>query len=335
MLRILHVGLGPLGRIVAGDLHERGLGAVIGAVDVAPELTGRALSELVPGAGDVRVVRSIAEAAPERADSAIVTTSSELPRCAPLLRELAEHGLPVVSTCEELVYPWLRHRALADELDALAKERGARLLGTGVNPGFLMDALPVFASAVCKRVRSVHAYRVQDAATRRIPFQKKIGVGLDEREFDARVRSGALRHVGLGESLHFIAERLGIEIERWSEDLAPVRAERRLESALGRIEVGGIAGVRQVATGTSRGHTVIRMEFQAAIGQRDPHDRIVVDGEPVLDVVLRGGVHGDTATSAIVLNSIRALRAAPPGLHTMATIPMVAWSAPRALAAAR
>jgi len=322
--RLLHVGLGPLGQQIERDLLERSLARTVAAVDSAPALAGRALAELAPGAdARVRILPSLAQVSSWRElDAALLTTSSELPACMPLLRELLGHGLAVVSTCEELLFPWLRHPELALELEQLARERGARLLGTGVNPGFVMDALPVFASAVCKSVRAVRVARIQDAGSRRVPFQRKIGAGLSLPEFDERVKNGSLRHVGLGESLHFVARALGFELERWSETIAPVPAERELACALGKIPRGHAAGVRQVAEGFAGGERVIALEFQAAIGQSDPHDRVVLDGEPPIDIVLRGGVHGDVATSAIVLNSIAPLLASAPGLHTMATIPI-------------
>ncbi len=322
-LRILHVGLGPLGLRIQSDLAARSLGHTLAAVDPAPTLAGKLLNELVPGAPAVRVKASLDELTDWKAfDVALVTTSSDLRLCAPTFRTLLSHGLAVVSTCEELIYPWLRHDALARELDASCHSNGARLLGTGVNPGFVMDALPMFASAVCNRVRSVRLARIQDATTRRVPFQKKIGAGLDRAGFQKGIDEGWLRHVGLGESLHFCARYLGLEVERWSETIEPVIATRELDCTLGRIAVGQCAGVRQTATGIVGGKPLLQFEFQAAIGQADPHDRVTLDSDPPLDLVLRGGVHGDVATSAIALNALGAVLKATPGLHTMATVPM-------------
>jgi 4-hydroxy-tetrahydrodipicolinate reductase len=328
MFRILHVGLGPLGQKIVSDLYARGLGEVVAAVDHAGEFQGRTLADLVPQTGaPVPIQRGFGTIADWRAfDAAIVTTSSDLARCAPTFRELLGHGLAVVSTCEELCFPWLRHEKLARELDQLAKEHGGRLLGTGVNPGFMMDAFPATATAISRSVRSIEVHRFQDAASRRIPFQKKIGVGLDEAQFAAQIKAGTLRHVGLGESLHFLAAQFGFKIERWEETIEPIKAERDLESGLGPVKQGKACGVRQQARGWAEGRVVITLEFRAAIGLADPHDRVIVQGEPPIDLVWKGGVQGDIATSAIVLNSIGPLRAAPAGLHTMATIPLVGFA---------
>lgn len=330
-LRLLHVGLGPLGLRIQQDLLDKGLGQTVAAVDLSSALVGRPLSSVVAGASDVRIAPSLdALSNWEEIDAAIVTTSSDLRQCADTLKGVLERGVAIVSSCEELVWPWLRHAALARELDDVARRCGAQLLGTGVNPGYLMDALPVFASSVCKSVRGVRISRIQDATPRRIPFQKKIGAGLSPAQFQSAIDEGWLRHVGLGESLHFVAHSLGWPVERWSETIEPVLATRALNCALGPIPVGHAAGVRQMAEGWSGGAVKLRLEFQAAIGQADPHDRVQLESDPPIDVVFKGGVHGDVATSAIVLNSIAPLLSARAGLHTMATIPTAACFDPRA-----
>ncbi len=332
MLRVLHVGLGPLGRKIVADLHQRRLGEVVAAIDVAPELAGRKLAELVPAASASRaVVRESFDAIGDwRAfDCALVTTSSSLAKCAPTFRALLARGQSIVSTCEELCHPHATQAALARELDELARAKHGRLLGTGVNPGFLMDAFPVFATAISRSVTHVRVQRFQDATTRRVPFQEKIGVGLDDEEFARRVEAGTLRHVGLRESAHFIASALGFEIERYDETIRPVHAERELDSGLGRIARGRVCGVRQEARAFEGERAVIELEFQASLALLDPHDRVVVQGEPPIDLIWKGGVQGDVATSAIVLNSIRPLLSAGFGLHTMASIPLVGCASAR------
>jgi len=324
MLHLLHVGLGPLGQRVVLDLARRQLGRVVAAVDPAPAFVGKRLHELVAGIPEGPVVVSHLDEVREweRIRCAVVTTSSDLELCMDTFRALLTRGCSVVSTCEELSWPWLRHPILAQELHELAVRHRARILGTGINPGFLMDALPVAATTVCQSVRSVRIERIQDAGKRRIPFQKKVGVGLERAEFERQVAARTLRHVGLGESIHFLAHALGWKVERWEETIAPVLTEMALASELGPVPAGAARGVRQEARAWSGGQLVLELHFQAALGEPEPRDRVVVDGEPSLELVIPGGVHGDTATSAIVLNMVRSLLAAEPGLHTMATLPL-------------
>lgn len=325
MSGFVHVGLGPVGRRLLLANQARGAPTLVAAVDSAPDLAGKTLSDLEPTLASRLPVLPSLEAIEDWSaiDSAVVTTRSDLAACAPTFRFLLERGLTVVSTCEELIFPALRHPELGEELDALAREHGGRLLGTGVNPGLLMDALPAFASAALEYVRGVHVERIQDATTRRLPFQRKIGAGLDRAGFEAGVSAGWLRHVGLGESLHLLASALGEEVREWEESIEPVLAAEDLHCGLGPIPKGGIAGVRQIARGRSA-KVVYELEFLAAIGAADPRDAVRFDADPPLELRIPGGVHGDHATIAMTQNALTSLRRAAPGLHTMATIPLVA-----------
>ncbi len=322
MMRVLQIGLGPLGAKIAGDLVRRRLGTIVAAIDPAPALVGRPLAEIVPGAPDVRVAASLDDVSVP-VDIAIVATVSDLRHCAPTLRALADRGISAVSTCEELAWPWDRHPEVARELAAAATRGGARLLGTGVNPGFVMDAMAVAITTACDVVRRIEIHRVQDAAHRRIPFQKKIGATLAIPEFERLAATGAIRHVGLRESVGMVAAALGFALDRVDESIAPVIADAPLACGLGPIPAGAARGVHQEARAYDRdGREVIALVFRAAIGEPDPADRILVDGAPPVDLVIRGGLHGDVATSAIVLNAMRSLLAAPVGLHTMTTLPL-------------
>ncbi|MCK6448579.1 MAG: dihydrodipicolinate reductase [Planctomycetes bacterium] len=325
MLRILHVGIGPTGQRIEKELLARSELRTVAAVDLGPAIGGRLMSELVEDADPTLRIESSLERIHDWSsiDVALVTTSSTMSRCAEVFRPLLARGLPVVSTCEELVYPWIAHRELATELDLLAKRHGGRLLGTGVNPGFLMDTFPVFATALARRVDAIEVVRRQDATARRITFQRKIGVGLSVADFAARVAEGTLRHVGFAESAHLVATTLGFEIEGWRETVEPVIAERAHVSSLGAIEPGAAAGMRQIGELSSGGKVVVRLEFVAAIDQPGAFDSVRIRGEPELEFAIPGGVPGDVAVTSIALNSLATLVAAPPGLHTMVDLPPV------------
>ena len=319
MFRVLQIGLGPLGVKIAGDLHKRRLGEVVAAVD--PAFGNRALRELVPGSSDVRIAASLDDVNVP-VDVAIVATVSDLRACAPTLLALAAKGISAVSTCEELSWPWDRHPDVARDLAAAAKQHGARMLGTGVNPGFVMDALAVAVTTACAEVRRVEIHRVQDASHRRLPFQRKIGATLSIDQFDRLAAAGSIRHVGLRESVGMVAAALGMKIDRVDETIAPVIAERAMTCGLGAIAAGAARGVYQEARAFAGDREIITLIFRAAIGEPDARDQVIVDGDPPVDLVIRGGLHGDVSTSAVVLNSIRSLLAAAPGLHTMNTLPM-------------
>jgi 4-hydroxy-tetrahydrodipicolinate reductase len=327
MIRVIHVGVGPVGQRLARYAAARKELKIVGAVDPAPDKVGRDLGELcgIERLG-VQVHPNLASALrAHRAHVALLTTVSSLERIRPQVEEIAAAGLDIVSTCEEMVYPWKTRPALARAIDAACSRHGATALSTGVNPGFLMDFLPLALTGVCQSVEKVRVQRIQDASVRRVPFQQKIGAGLTPAEFRKKKAEGTLRHVGLTESMHMIAARLGWKITRTVETLNPVMATRRITGGYVPIEPGMAAGVEQIGRAFINRREVITLEFRAAVGEPESFDRIEITGEPNISSTIAGGVNGDTATCAIVLNSIPAVLAAEPGLKTMVDLPIPAW----------
>ena len=301
MLRAVQVGLGPVGQRIVRYALGRSPGAVrfVGAVDPAPEKAGKDLGELcgLPPLG-VRVKRDLRSAlGRHRADVAVLSTVSSLRRVEAQVAELAEAGLDVVSTCEELVYPWRRAPRIARRIDDVCKSRGVTCLSTGVNPGFLMDLLPCVMTGVCQKVGKIVVQRLQDASARRVPFQKKIGAGLTRAEFKQKVKTGVLRHVGLPESMDMIAARLGWKLTRSTETIRPVVATRRITSGYVPIEQGMVCGVEQVGRAYVGKRQVIKLVFRAAVGEPRSEDVIEISGEPNIKSVIPGGVNGDVATT--------------------------------------
>ena len=305
---MLQVGLGPLGIQIAGELHRRELGRIVAAVD--PALAGEPF-------GDVTVQPALAAVADVAVDAAIVTTVSDLRACAPTLHELAARGIAIVSTCEELSWPWDRHPEVARALAAAAEQHGARILGTGVNPGFVMDALAVAATTACAEVRRIEIHRIQDATTRRLPFQKKIGAGLTVEEFTAKVHDASVRHVGLAESITMIADAMGWKLDRVTDDIGPKMATARVTSDFLTVEAGQVCGLIQDGVGYVKGEPLIKLHMEAYLGAPESFDAVRVKGNPPLSMKIAGGVHGDVATASIVVNSIPKILKAAPGVRTM------------------
>jgi 4-hydroxy-tetrahydrodipicolinate reductase len=219
----------------------------------------------------------------------------------------------VVSTCEELSFPWTANPQLAAELDALARRAGVTLLGTGVNPGYAMDALPLMLTAPLAAVRAVRVLRVVDAGKRRGPLQRKVGAGLTPAEFEARVRAGSVRHVGLPESLHMLATGLGWQLDRTDDSIGAVLADQPISTEFVQVEAGQVAGVRQV----------LNLELRMYVGAPDPQDTVEIEGDPPVRMTIAGGLHGDIATAAIAINAIPSVVRAAPGLASMSEVPLV------------
>ncbi len=321
---IVHFGLGPIGQAVAREVATRVGLTSVAAVDVALAAQGRTIDEVLgklARPGSPVVVRSLPEADISGARVALHCTSSSLAAVAPQLFELIDAGLHVVSTCEELSYPWSVAEAQALELDRRARERGVAILGTGVNPGFAMDYLPIVLSGVLSRVDSVRVRRVQDAAVRRLPLQAKAGVGLDVAEFRKRVRNKQLGHVGLRQSADALADAFGWRLDGYTESIRPVVARRTTSSGLGDVATGMAVGLHQVARGISEGRSVVQLDLTLAVAVPRAYDEIVLEGDIPLKCHIAGGLHGDTATVAVVVNSIERIVHASPGLATMPDFP--------------
>jgi 2,4-diaminopentanoate dehydrogenase len=262
----------------------------------------------------------------EAADVVVHSTSSLLPEVADQLLACLAAESCVVSTCEELAYPFRKYPELAGKLDAEAKSWGVALVGAGVNPGFVMDKLVLTLSAAAQRVDSARALRIVDASKRRLPLQKKIGAGMSREEFAEQVRAGRIKHHGLPESVAMVADGLGLEVEDITETIEPMIARERVRTEFIDIAPGQVAGVHQIARGVAGGTEKIYMELQMYVGAAGSSDTVELSGEPNISLTIPGGTHGDIATAALVVNSIPAILAAPAGLRTARDLPLCFFS---------
>jgi 4-hydroxy-tetrahydrodipicolinate reductase len=319
-LRALAVGLGPIGLATLRLALSRRSLQVVGAVDLDAEKHGvdvATLLDLGPPTG-VTVRGDLEGALTELApDLVFLCTSSFLPAVREDLLRCCRAGVDVVSSCEELLLPELQHPELAGELDTAARRGGASLLGTGVNPGFVLDFVPVIASAVAYEVEQVRGLRVVDAGRRRLPLQRKVGAGLSAEEFATRAAAGTLGHIGLRESVALIGRALGFALDEVTQTVEPVLATEERQTAFLDIPSGAVAGIRNRGYGRQEGRTLVELDLQMYVGATDPRDEIFLTGDPPLHLRFEGGIMGDTATAAILVNSARQVAAAPPGLLTV------------------
>jgi 4-hydroxy-tetrahydrodipicolinate reductase len=321
--RVIQYGLGPIGCSIVQYLVEKDCFHLVAAIDSDPHKVGIDVGDLAELAqplglkvsGDSPTLLREVEA-----EAVILTTTSRLVQIRPQILEIVSHGKNVVSTCEELMYPWLTNPEVAREIDVTAKEQNVAVLSAGVNPGFLMDFLPLIMTAVCKHVKKVTVERIQDASLRRLPFQQKIGVGLSVEQVKQRVEAGNLGHVGLTESMHLIASGIGWKLDRTEDVVKPVIADRQVVAGDRTIEPGKTLGINQVGRGYQEGKELITLLFRATIGEQQPRDRILLEGSPHIDMVIKEGLNGDSATCAIVVNAIPVVVKGPAGLRTMADI---------------
>lgn len=322
-IRTMHIGLGPIGAGIVRQVAARRGFKIVAAVDIDPEKVGKDLGQVTGVERKLRVTvgdeigRAIKKAKP---DVVVLCTSSSLKTVTGQIAEITKRRVPIVSTTEELAYPWYSNRKLAKKIDGLARKAKVAVLGTGVNPGFTMDALPIALSAVCERVDSIRVDRVQNAAMRRLPFQQKIGAGLTPAEFQERVAAGTVRHVGLTESIAMIADAMGWKLDRVTDEIAPKLADREVKSEFLTVPAGRVAGIIQDGIGYRGEEPVITLHMEAYLGAPESFDAVRIAGSPAIHSRIDGGVHGDVATASITVNSIPAVLAARPGLHTMRSV---------------
>ncbi|MBI4887346.1 MAG: dihydrodipicolinate reductase [Acidobacteria bacterium] len=319
-IRVALIGLGPIGAAVARQLDGRSGFRIVGAVDIDPLKAGKDAGDVLQVGRRLRVrvtehIGGTLKAA--RADVAVLCTSSALKTALPQFEEVLKQRVPIVTTTEQAAYPTPRTRRFAKRLDEAARRAKVAVLGTGVNPGFVMDTLPIALTAACERVDRIEVHRVQDARLRRLPFQQKIGAGLTRDQFEHGLERGSLRHVGFTESIRMIADAVGWTLERVTDEVIPKIATQPVESELLAVDPGYVCGLIQDGTGYVAGVPRIRLHLEAYLGAPESYDSVLIEGSPQIHSMIAGGVHGDIATAAMVVNSIPVVLAAPPGLRTM------------------
>jgi hypothetical protein len=324
-IKVLHFGLGPIGAGVVKQVAERKGFKIVGAVDIDPAKVGRDLGD-VAGVGRPLKVKVSDDARKTikstKPDVVVLCTSSSLKSVLPQMETILSLRVPIVSTTEELAYPTKPNMKYARAIHQLAKKAKVAVLGTGVNPGFVMDALPVTLTGVCEQVDAVRVDRIQDARIRRLPFQQKIGAGLTREQFQRKVDEGSVRHVGLAESVSMIADALGWKLDRITDEIQPRIATQTVASEYLAVDPGYVCGIVQDGIGYRNGLPVITLHMEAYLGAPESYDAVEITGSPALKMKIAGGVHGDIATTSIVVNSLPKILEVPPGLHTMRDMPI-------------
>lgn len=315
-MKVMQVGLGPIGQMISKILITKSGVNIVSAVDINPSLQGQTLGELLHLPNLDTAITNHFDLADLNGDVdvAVVTTSSDANVVTEQIEPLVRRGISVITTCEELSHAWNTQPALANRLDKLAKKHHCAILGTGINPGFLMDFLPSTLTALTDRVDSITVNRIQNARARRLPFQQKIGYGLKIDEFQTLADQGSLRHVGLVESVYYIAEKLNWKLSNVTESIKPIHDDT---TAL---------GIKQIAQGTVDDQVKITLCFVAAVDIDKPEDTIIISGSPDIELSFKTPIQGDRATTNVTVNAIPCLLNASPGLKSMSDLTSInAW----------
>ncbi|MGQ9552551.1 MAG: NAD(P)H-dependent amine dehydrogenase family protein [Anaerolineae bacterium] len=324
VIKVAICGLGPIGTRVATVAASKESLRVVGAMDIAPAKVGKRLSDLgddLPS--DIKVVGSLDDLLASCSPQVVLhATGSYLSHVYPQYHAIISAGLSIVSTCEEAVYPVSKEaQGLAEKLDDLCKRRGARLLGTGINPGFAMDVWPLVLTATHSKVQRIVVRRIVDASSRREPLQRKVGAGLSVEQFDEAATTKKIGHVGLAASAHMLAKGLARDIRSQRETILPILADREIQSQYYHIAPGEVAGLQQELVCELEGGVELTLHLEMYLGAPDAHDEVLIEGDGVSKITVPGGYPGDGATAALVCNAVKPLLSCPAGYHTMLDLP--------------
>lgn len=328
-VKVILYGIGAIGSRIAETVLNKEWLEIVAAVDIASEKLEKDLGEVlnINRHIGIRVKRADEVISKVKADIVIHSTSSYLADTYPQIAQCLRAGLNVVSTCEELSFPYLKHPDLAEKLDELARKHRVVVLGTGVNPGFLMDVLPITLTAPCVDVQGIKVTRMMYSGNRRDSYQKKIGTGMTIEEFARMIKEGRITgHIGLEESIAMIASALNWELEKIVIlPPVPVLSDEELETTFTKVKPNNVCGLKSVAQGIVKGRKAIVLEFISHAKVKRSYDSVSIMGTPNITERITGGVNGDLGTIGSIINAIPSVLKSRPGLVTMKDIALPSY----------
>ncbi len=328
-VRVILWGLGAMGRGIAKALLRRSNMKIVGVLEVNEAWVGKTLSSVIgEGHCDIVVCNDPVSLLQQgAADLVLIATSSFLEVVRPQIEQAVRAGMNVITIAEEMAYPAAQHPEVAQELDALAKKHGVTVLGTGINPGFVLDALIIMLTGVCLDVQSIHAKRINDLSAFGPMVMRTQGVGTTPEQFAAGIADGTIvGHVGFPQSMAMIADALGWQLDEIVETKEPIISHVYRETPHVVVHPGMVAGCRHIAYGKCRGEVKLIMEHPQQVRPDlagvETGDYIRITGTPSIDLHIKPEIPGGVGTIAMAVNMIPHVLAASPGLKTMRDLPL-------------
>jgi 2,4-diaminopentanoate dehydrogenase len=329
-VRVIICGLGAMGSGMAKMLLQKKGVKIVAAIDSHEGKIDKDLSEVlgleeklnIKVSGDFHKAISAT-----KADIVILAINSFVKAVYPYIKFIVENKMNCITIAEEMAYPYTADINLADDMDRLAKENGVTILGTGVNPGFVLDTLIITLSAACRSIHSITASRVNDLSPFGTTVMKTQGVGTTVEEFERGIKDGSIvGHVGFQQSIPMIAKTLGIEIDEIIETREPIVSNTYRETPYIQVEPGMVAGCAHIGYGMKNGKAVITLEHPQQIQPQnegvDTGDYIYIKGDPDLHMSIKPETPGGIGTIAVAINMIPQVIASASGLKTMMDLPL-------------
>lgn len=311
-IRVIQIGFGSLGIEIFKILRKNKKFKIIGVVDSDKTKIGKDCGILTKKTkSGHRIVRKINEIK-SKPDIVIHATTSKIEQAYSQISEIAKKRVSVISTCEELVYPYRKHRKFAEKFDRLAKKYHIVILGVGINPGFLMDSMVLMLSGLCNQIDKISVSRIVNLGKRRRALQNKMCVGKTNSEFK-KIRN-KVGHVGLEESARMIADSLNLKLN-FSSTIKPFIAKNTIHSNGIVVKRGRVSGIRQTLVGKTKNLEFLKMKLFMYVGAKE-YDLIDIKGIPPIYLKTKG-VNGDQSTIGLLTNYIPIVLQSKPGLQTV------------------
>lgn len=329
-IKIVIWGFGAMGAGMARMLSKKIGVDIVGVCDRHLDRVGKSVGEVldIDGWRDVVIDGDIMKVLDRvQPDLCLLATDSFTKGAFPKMALLLERGINVITTAEEMAYPRAGEPALAAKLDSMAKANGVTVLGTGINPGMMMDLLVVCLSGCMESLEHVEAKRVNSLSPFGETVMEEQGVGISEADYEDRVAKGNLAgHVGFNESVHMIADAVGWQVEKFEQQMAPIITAVDRKSPYGFAPAGHLAGINMTGQGYVDGGVKIDMihpqQIEPEMAGTHTGDYIRLKGTPPVSMAITPEVDGGIGTIAICVNMIPHVLNARAGLKTMIDLPV-------------
>jgi 4-hydroxy-tetrahydrodipicolinate reductase len=329
-IRVIIWGLGAMGGGMAKLISEKNGMRIVGAIAGRPEKNGKDLGEVIGLGKKLGVeVSNDYEGIIKNTDADVVVlaTDSFVKNVFPQIKLIVESGKNCVTIAEEMAYPYTVESELSKEIHALAEKNGVTVLGTGVNPGFVLDTLIVTLTGACRRVDRIRAARINDLSPFGTTVMRTQGVGTTPEQFRKGLENGSIvGHIGFKQSIWMIADALGLEIDEVVETREPIISNTHRETPYVVVEPGMVAGCKHIGYGMRKGEAIITLEhpqqIHPSIENIETGDYIWVEGDPNLNLSIKPETPGGIGTIAVAVNMIPHVINSKPGLVSMNDLPI-------------
>jgi 4-hydroxy-tetrahydrodipicolinate reductase len=325
-------GFGAMGSGMAKMILNKTGFEIVGVCDLYPGYENKSIFEILkvdnPYKEDILVTNNIDDILKiADVDVILLATDSFTKGAFPKIKRIIEAGINVISTAEEMAFPKANEPELAKEINELAKKHQVSVLGTGVNPGMMMDLLAVCISGINEDIKSFEISRINSLS----PFGKTVmeeqGVGLSVNEFNERLKNDEIAgHVGFKESAYMIAEALGLEVKQFSQSMKPIITDFDRKSPYGFAKKGDVCGVEMSAEVVLDNDITIKLyhpqQIEPELAGVSTGDYIKIEGKPAINLANSPEVEGGIGTIAICVNMIPLVINSTPGLKTMLDLPV-------------